>query len=73
MLFIDVIVIIPQYNSGINKSKYLLAPHKRPSVLMALTWPSNSFMSVSSDHGLTSKIILDFATRVGSTTIITFE
>ena len=48
---------------------YLQAPHRSPSIVIFRTSASNSFMSVSSSHGLTSNIMLDLAMRAGSENI----
>jgi hypothetical protein len=45
---------------------YLQAPHRSPSALIARTASSISFISVSSSHGFTSRIMLDLAIRAGS-------
>jgi hypothetical protein len=45
---------------------YLQAPHRSPSILTARTASSINFISVSSSHGFTSRIILDLAIRAGS-------
>lgn len=44
----------------------LQAPHRRPSISIFRTSFSISFMSVSSSHGFTSRIMLDLAMRTGS-------
>ena len=41
----------------------LHAPQTSPSVVTSRTTLSNSFMSVSSSHGFTAKMMLDFAIR----------
>ncbi|KAE9524829.1 hypothetical protein AGLY_014879 [Aphis glycines] len=48
------------------KHPNLHAPHSKPSVATWRTAFSNSFISVSSSHGLTSNMMFDFAIRVES-------